>query len=73
MPKHKTDAYKDGQKWVVFCVKCGAEEENLTGECSERYVKIADDVAKTAMKLDRVLRKNEFVSGLPLDNQSKPK
>lgn len=39
MPEHNTSAYKDGNKWVVYCVKCGIEEDALNAiECSERYV-----------------------------------
>lgn len=34
--KHKTNAYKDGYKWIIFCTVCGVEEPdlNLNGECS---------------------------------------
>ena len=42
MPTHKTDAYADGHRWIMFCVKCGAEEENIVGECNERWVERVD-------------------------------
>ena len=41
MPTHSTSAYKDGQKWIVFCEKCGVEEPFESQECSERYAEIA--------------------------------
>ena len=40
MPTHSTSAYKDDQKWIVFCKKCGLEEPFESQECSERYLKI---------------------------------
>ena len=45
MPRHKTDAYKDGHKWIVFCVKCGQEDAKqlFVDDCNERYVeKVVD-------------------------------
>jgi len=42
MRNHKTDAYADGHRWIMFCVKCGAEEENIVGECNERWVERVD-------------------------------
>lgn len=39
MADHETNAYHDGNKWVVFCAKCGKEDDELKGsECSEKYV-----------------------------------
>lgn len=39
MPEHETGAYKNDHKWVVYCVKCGIEEDAFkTTECSEIYV-----------------------------------
>ena len=37
--EHNTSAYKDGNKWVLYCVNCGLEENALTAtSCDERYV-----------------------------------
>ena len=37
--EHNTSAYKDGNKWVMYCVNCGLEENALTAtSCDERYV-----------------------------------
>lgn len=39
MSQHNTSAYKDGNKWVVYCVNCGVEENDLALiACNERYV-----------------------------------
>ena len=39
MPAHRIDAYKDGYKWVLFCVKCGKEEPFESQEnCSEQFI-----------------------------------
>ena len=39
MPAHRIDAYKDGYKWILFCVKCGQEEPFESQEnCSERFI-----------------------------------
>ena len=39
MTAHNTSAYKDGNKWVVYCVNCGMEEAALQDtSCSQRYV-----------------------------------
>ena len=40
MPIHRIDAYKDGYKWILFCVKCGQEEPFDEGQenCSERFI-----------------------------------
>jgi hypothetical protein len=40
MRKHQTFAYKDGYKWITYCVKCSLEEGALDLEpvCVGRYV-----------------------------------
>ncbi len=35
---HKIDAYRDGYRWVAYCVNCGQEDAALDGtECDQRY------------------------------------
>lgn len=32
--KHRTNAYKDGYKWIMYCIVCGQEEDEMTTECN---------------------------------------
>lgn len=54
MPTHSTSAYKDGHKWIVFCVKCGQEEPSSVGECPESYFKQRQNGIDTSNKLSYV-------------------
>ena len=39
MAEHNTSAYRDGNKWILYCMNCGLEESALTAtSCDERYV-----------------------------------
>lgn len=40
MRKHTLSAYKDGYKWVTYCVNCSLEDDSLKIEpiCVGRYV-----------------------------------
>jgi hypothetical protein len=67
MPTHSTSAYKDGQKWIVFCEKCGVEEPFESQECSEIFY------CKTEEQLKAVREKIPFKSGLPLDESERNK
>jgi hypothetical protein len=75
MPTHSTSAYKDGQKWIVFCKKCGIEEPFESQECSERYVRLQElSEAKQLRQIDRDWgKKLPFKSGLPLDEEERKK
>jgi hypothetical protein len=55
--EHNTSAYNDGQKWLVYCVNCGLEENALTAtSCDQRYVvnKFVSDGDKK--KVDKVTK-----------------
>ena len=55
MPPHRTNAYNDSGKWVVFCEACGLEEDELKEtECkatfSDRRIMNADILQLDRMK-----------------------
>lgn len=39
MTAHYLNAYKDGHRWIAYCVKCGKEEDALIDtSCNEKCV-----------------------------------
>ena len=59
MSQHNTSAYKDGNKWVMYCVNCGLEEDALTAtSCDERYVvnKFPCDRSRYKKEVDKVTK-----------------
>ena len=45
-PSHKLDSYKDtDRKWIVFCTLCSREEENLSSQCSGKFLPLSREIS----------------------------
>lgn len=61
MPTHSTSAYKDGHKWIVFCVKCGQDIDLAASECDERYLTAVEHKGEWGVDTSNKL---PYVSGI---------
>lgn len=67
MPTHSTSAYKDGHKWIVFCVKCGQEEP--LGDCNEGWLARTRPTIENSMDLKVLTRRISYHMYLALPNR----